>query len=122
MKKSNFVSMILGTVGGIFFALGMCMCLLPQWDAAAPGVAFGAVGAVILIAMLIIRRRMEGKEPIKLNAKTVGGIVIGIIGALLLGLGMCMTMIWNHLIFGIIVGLIGIIALLCLIPYVKGLK
>lgn len=25
MKKSTFVAMILGTIGGILFALGMCM-------------------------------------------------------------------------------------------------
>ena len=29
MKKENFVSLILGTVGGILFALGMCMCWGP---------------------------------------------------------------------------------------------
>lgn len=32
MKKSNFVAMILGTIGTVFFALGMCMSLLPEWD------------------------------------------------------------------------------------------
>ena len=30
MQKKNFVSLILGTVGGILFAIGMCMCLLPE--------------------------------------------------------------------------------------------
>lgn len=30
MKKSNFVAMILGTIGGIFTALGMCMVMLPD--------------------------------------------------------------------------------------------
>lgn len=29
MKKSNFVAMVMGTVGGILFALGMCMGLIP---------------------------------------------------------------------------------------------
>lgn len=28
MKKSNFAALILGTISGIFFALGMCMALL----------------------------------------------------------------------------------------------
>ena len=28
MKKSNFVALILGTIGTVFFALGMCMALL----------------------------------------------------------------------------------------------
>ena len=33
MKKSSFVAMILGTIGGILFALGMCMALIPEWNA-----------------------------------------------------------------------------------------
>ena len=31
MKKSNFVALTLGTVGCVFFALGMCMCLIQEW-------------------------------------------------------------------------------------------
>lgn len=30
MKKSNFVALILGTVGIVFFALGMCMALVEE--------------------------------------------------------------------------------------------
>ena len=29
MKKSSFVAMMLGTVSGVLFSLGMCMALLP---------------------------------------------------------------------------------------------
>lgn len=122
MKKKNFVSMIMGTVGGILFAIGMCMCLLPQWNAFNQGIVMGAVGAVILLAMLIVRRRMEGKPAVKLNGKAVGTILFGIVGALALGVGMCMVMVWNMLIQGILVGLVGIVLLLCLIPIVKGLE
>ena len=99
MKKKNFVSMIMGTVGGILFAIGMCMCLLPQWNAFNQGIVMGAAGAVILLAMLIVRRRMEGKPAVKLT------ILFGIVGALALGVGMCMVMVWNMLIQGILVGL-----------------
>lgn len=49
MKKKNFVSLLFGTVGGILFALGMCMCLLPEWGAFTPGVVIAAVGAVVLL-------------------------------------------------------------------------
>ena len=122
MKKKNFVSMIMGTVGGILFAIGMCMCLLPQWNAFNQGIVMGAAGAVILLAMLIVRRRMEGKPAVKLNGKAVGTIFFGIVGALALGVGMCMVMVWNMLIQGILVGLVGIVLLLCLIPIVKGLE
>ena len=39
MKKSSFVAMILGTSGGILVALGMCMALIPEWNAFKPGIA-----------------------------------------------------------------------------------
>ena len=41
MKKSNFDAMILGTIGGILFALGMCMALIPEWNAFRQGVVMG---------------------------------------------------------------------------------
>lgn len=123
MKKKNFVSMIMGTIGGILFAIGMCMCLLPAWGAFTQGVVIACVGAVVLAAMLIVRRRMEGKPAIELNAKAIGTVALGIVGALIMGVGMCMTMVWQGLMIpGIIVGVVGIVLLMCLIPIVKGIK
>ena len=122
MQKKNFVSMLLGTVGGILFAIGMCMCLLPEWGVFTQGIIIGAVGAVVLLAMLIVRRKMEGKPAVRLNGKAVGSVLLGVIGALVLGVGMCMVMIWSMMIPDILVGIVGIILLLCLIPLVKGLK
>ena len=122
MKKKNFVSMILSAAGGILFAMGMCMCLLPEWNVFNPGVAMGAVGVVILLVMLIVRRKMEGKPAIHFSGRTLGSVLLGIVGALGLGGGMCMTMVWNILIPGMLVGIVGIMLLLCLIPAVKGLR
>lgn len=122
MKKSTFVAIILGTIGGILFALGMCMALIPEWDAFRPGVIMGVIGAVVLLIMVLVWRKMENKEPIKLSGKTIGATLIGIVGALLLGVGMCLTMVWSHMVAGIVIGIVGIIVLLCLIPFIKGLK
>lgn len=122
MKKKNFVTLIMSTVGGILFALGMCMCLLPEWNVFTQGVVIAAVGAVILLAMIIVRRRMEDKPAVKLNGKAIGTVIFGIFGALVLGVGMCLTMVWGMMAPGIIIGIVGIILLLCLIPIVKGLK
>ena len=122
MSKKNFVSLILGTIGGILFALGMCMAMLPEWGAFTQGIIVGCIGAVILIALVLIRRKMEGKPVIvKLSGKTVGTVILGVVGALVLGAGMCMVMIWEVMIPGIIVGIVGIVLLLCLIPLVKGI-
>ena len=122
MKKSTFVAMILGTIGGILFALGMCMALIPEWNAFKPGVILGVIGAVVLLIMALVWRKMEHKAPIQVSGKTIGASLIGIIGALLLGVGMCLTMVWSHMVVGIIIGVVGIVVLLCLIPFVKGLK
>ncbi|MCM1087625.1 MAG: hypothetical protein NC419_05670 [Muribaculaceae bacterium] len=122
MKKSTFVAMILGIVGGILFALGMCMALIPEWNAFGPGVIMGVIGAVVLLIMVIVWRKMENKAPIKLSGKTIGATLIGIFGALLFGVGMCLIMVWSNMIAGIIVGIAGIVVLLCLIPFIKGLK
>lgn len=67
MKKENFVSLILGTIGVMFFALGMCMCLISEWNAFQQGIITGAIGLVVLFIMLIVRRKMQGKNrnPIK---------------------------------------------------------
>ena len=122
MKKSTFVAMILGTIGGILFALGMCMALIPEWNAFETGVIMGVIGAVVLLVMVIIWRKMENKGTIKPSGKTIGVTLIGIIGALLFGVGMCLTMVWSNMVLGIIVGIAGIVVLLCLIPFIKGLK
>ena len=122
MKKSNFVALTLGTIGVVCFALGMCMALLPEWGMFQQGIVCGVIGLVILLITAAVWRKMEGKAPIKLNAKTIEAVAVGVLGALLLGVGMCMSMVFGKMVLGIAVGLVGIVVLLFLIPLVKGLK
>ena len=123
MKKENFITLVMGTVGGLLFALGMCMALLPEWNAFTPGVICGAVGAAVLLVMVLIRRRMLGKEPVKISGKTVGIVLYAVFATLVFGAGMCMTMVWDSLlVWGIVIGIVGIVLLLGLIPLCKGLK
>ena len=122
MKKSSFTAMILGTIGGIFTSLGICMCLLPEWNAFKPGVIMGCTGIAVLLIMVIVWRKMTNKESVRPGGKTILSIFIGVLGALVLGVGMCLVMVWSNLVPGIIVGLVGILILLSLIPLVKGLK
>lgn len=123
MKKSRFISMIMGTIGGILFSIGMCMCLIAEWNAFNEGIAVTCIGSIALIFMVILRGKMEGKPSIKLSAKTIGIIILGSIGVLTLGTGLCMTILWSNLIVpGIIVGVIGIILLICLVITYKGVS
>lgn len=116
MKKENFVTLMMSVIGGLIFGLGMCMALLPEWNAFTPGVVCGVIGAVILIAMIIVRRKMINAAPIEINGKTIGTIIYGIFSTIVFGVGMCMTMVWSNLMIpGIVVGIVGIALLLGLI-------
>ncbi len=122
MKKSSFAALVLGIISCMMFSIGMCMALLPEWNAFTEGIIFGSVGIVLGLITLFVWRKMEKKAPIKVSGKGVLAIVIGIIGALLLGVGMCFCMVWGKMAVGIIVGIAGIAALLSLIPIVNGFK
>lgn len=122
MKKSSFVAMMLGTVSVVLFALGMCMALIPEWNAFRPGIIFGCVGLFLALVTFIVWRRMEHKAPIRISGKTVFTVIVGVVGALALGVGMCFSMVWGKMVIGVVIGLIGIVILLCLIPLTKGIK
>lgn len=122
MKKSSFVALLLGTVSGMLFALGMCMALIPAWNAFQPGVIFGCVGLVLTLVTVVIWRKMAGKAPIHISGKLILTVLVGIIGALALGVGMCFCMVWNQMVPGILIGMVGIVVLLCLIPLTKGIQ
>ena len=122
MKKSSFVALVMGTVSGVLFALGMCMALLPEWEAFREGVIMGAVGIVLGIVTAIVWCKMEKKKLPKLNGKNVLRIVYAIVAALVLGVGMCMCLVWEQIIWGTLVGLLGMVMLIFFIPMVKGIK
>ena len=122
MKKSSFVALIMGTVSGVLFALGMCMALLPEWNAFTEGVIFGGIGLILGVSTLLVWRRMENKKLPKMNGKNVLRTVYGVVSALIFGLGMCMCLVWHQIVWGTLVGLLGIILLIALIPMIKGIK
>ena len=122
MKKNHFITLVIGVVAGLIFSLGMCMCLLPEWNSFTLGVVLTAIGGVALAAMGIIALIKNNKERQPINWKMIGKIGFGVIAALILGLGMCMIMVWNLMLWGIIVGIVGLVMLLFLIPMFLGLK
>lgn len=123
MTKKNFMFLVLTVVGGLLFALGMCMCLLPEWNAFKPGVVVTALGALVLLALALVRWIMAGKPVAKVNWKAVGKTAYCVVSVLVLGTGMCMIMAFENLMIpGILVGVVGIVLLLGMIPVIKGLK
>ena len=122
MKKSSFVALLMGTVSGVLFALGMCMALLPEWNAFMEGVILGGIGVILSVVTLIVWCRMEHKKLPKLNGKNVFRVLYAVVAVLVLGAGMCLCLVWEQFVWGTLTGLFGIVMLIALIPMIKGIK
>ena len=120
MKKETLLELILGTIGGLVFAIGMCMCLIPEWDLFKAGVVVAILGFIVLLCIIPVYRK---NHPKKAHAPINWGIVftwiIGIVGALIMGFGMSKVMVGDpsktDLLIGIITGIVGL--LICVFNY-----
>lgn len=120
MKKETLLEIILGTIGGLIFAIGMCMCLLPEWDLFTPGVVVSIIGFIILLCIIPVYRKDHPKkksEPV--NYGIVLTFIVGIVGSLIMGFGMSKVLVegagQNDMIVGIITGVVGLI--ICVLNY-----
>lgn len=120
MKKETLLEIILGTIGGLIFAFGMCMCLIPEWNLFKTGVVIAIIGFIILLCIIpIYRTNHPKKKNDPINWKIVFAWIIGIIGALIMGFGMSKVMAGDpnkvDMIVGIITGIIGLVV--CVLDY-----
>ena len=122
MKKSSYFALVMGTVSGVLFSLGMCMALVEEWAMLKQGVIIGGAGLVLGLVTLLVWRKMEHKEPIKVSGKLVGKVLLGVLAALVLGIGLSLCLVLENYVLGTVIGLVGIVLLLGFIPLVKGLK
>lgn len=130
MKKETLLEIILGTIGGLVFAIGMCMCLIPEWDLFKVGIIVSIIGFIILLCIIPVYR---SNHPQKVHKKVNWGIVltwiIGVAGSLILGFGMSRIMVGDpsktDLIMGISTGIVGLLICVFNYPiysYIKGNK
>ena len=121
MKKETLLQIIRGTIGGLVFAIGMCMCLLPEWDLFTIGIIVTIIGLIILLCIIPIYRKEHPKKVN--NKKTDWGLVltwtIGVVGALIMGFGMSKIMVGSpkktDMIIGMITGVVGLLT--CVLNY-----
>lgn len=131
MKKETLLEIILGTIGGLIFAIGMCMCLITEWNLLMSGIVVTLIGFIILLCIIPVYRKSHPKkkrtDPI--NWGIVATWIIGVVGALVMGYGMSKVMVGEStktdMIIGIITGIIGLIVCVLNYPiysYIKGNK
>lgn len=120
MKKETLLEIVLGTIGGLVFAIGMCMCLIPEWDLFKIGCVVTTIGFIILLCIIpVYRNNHPKKQHNKINFGIVFAWIIGTIGALVMGFGMSKIMVGDpsksDMLIGIITGAIGLIV--CVLDY-----
>lgn len=128
MKKETLLEIILGTIGGLIFAIGMCMCLIPEWNMFRTGVVVAIIGFIILLGIIPVHRK---SHPRKQRGPIDWGLVatwtIGVIGSLIMGFGMSRIMVGeastSDMIVGLITGVVGLVICVLNYPiyaYIKG--
>ena len=131
MKKETLLEIILGNIGGLIFAIGMCMGLIPEWDMLKEGIIVGIIGFIILLCIIPIYRKNHPKTKVKkqIDWGIVATWIIGVIGALVMGYGMSRVMVGeatkSDMIIGLITGVVGLIVCVLNYPiysYIKGNK
>ena len=120
MRKETLLEIILGTIGGIVFAIGMCMCLISEWNVFIPGIMVSIIGFIVLLCIIPIYR---SSHPKKKHGAINWGIVltwiIGLVGSLIMGFGMSKIMVEtaseSDMIVGLVTGIIGLV--ICVLNY-----
>lgn len=117
MKKETLIEIILGTIGGLIFSLGMCMALVEEWNTLIIGIIFGVIGFIILLSIIpVYRKSHPKKEKMMIDRGLIATLSIGIIGSLILGFGMSMILKDDpNMILGMPFGIIGL--LICVLNY-----
>ena len=130
MKKETLLEIILGTIGGLVFAIGMCMCLIPEWNMLKAGVVVSIIGFIILLAIIPVYKKSHPKKEHKpINWGIVLTWSIGVVGSLIMGFGMSKIMVGNastsDMVVGLITGVVGLVICVLNYPiyaYIKGNK
>lgn len=122
MKKETLLEIILGTIGGLVFAIGMCMCLILEWNMFKIGVAVSIIGFIILLGIIPVYKGSHPKkirENITINWGIVLTWIVGVVGALTMGFGMSKIMVGSastsDMVIGLITGIVGLV--ICVLNY-----
>ena len=121
MKKRDFIVLIAYTVSLLVLALGMCLYTLPEWGMPSLGMPLSILGLVLVVVSWILQRRLSGKGAPNLDLKLTAKVLYCVFALLVFGGGFALVTAGNF-VLGVILGFIGIILIIGIIPVAVGLK
>lgn len=116
MKKRDFIVLIAYTVSLLVLALGMCLYTLPEW-----GMPLSILGLVLVVVSWILQRRLSGKGAPNLDLKLTAKVIYCVFALLVFSGGFALVTAGNF-VLGVILGFIGLILIIGIIPVAVGLK
>lgn len=121
MKKSHFILLIVYTISLLILALGICTYTVPEWHLQVIGLPVSILGLVLVTLSWIIQRRLSDKGAVKVNLELTAKVTYIVLALLTFGGGFAFVTS-GQLLIGVILGLIGLLLLIGIIPVTVGLK
>lgn len=109
------------TVSLLVLALGMCLYTLPEWGMPSLGMPLSILGLVLVVVSWILQRRLSGKGAPNLDLKLTAKVLYCVFALLVFGGGFALVTAGNFAL-GVILGFIGLILIIGIIPVAVGLK
>lgn len=120
MKKETLIEIILANIGGSFFAMGICMILMREWNLLYEGIAIMTLGLFNLIMIIPVRRRTNNGNGIIWKTLLIRFIMI--IAAVFISLGISQMIAKKNMILGLVIWIIGLIVSLLSFPVFEFIK
>ncbi|HEM6045947.1 TPA: hypothetical protein U2C66_000293 [Streptococcus suis] len=121
MKKRDFISSIAYTVSLLVLALGMCFYTLPEWEMTTLGMPLSVAGLLLLALSWVLQRKLAGKGGPKFDWKQIVKVIYCVFALLVFGGGFALVTTGNF-VLGLVLGLVGLILVIGMIPVTVGLK
>ncbi|HEM3538793.1 hypothetical protein ACS6Y3_06265 [Streptococcus suis] len=121
MKKRDFISLIAYTVSLLVLALGMCFYTLPEWEMTTLGMPLSVAGLLLLALSWVLQRKLAGKGAPKFDWKQIVKVIYCVFALLVFGGGFALVTTGNF-VLGLILGLVGLILVIGMIPVTVSLK
>lgn len=107
MKKETLIEIILANIGGLFLAMGLFMVFMNDWDLLNAGITATVFGTINLVALIFVRIKYDTAK-ISRRKSTLARFII-IIAAIAMGAGASQMISNKHMIFGLVIWILGII-------------
>ena len=107
MKKGTLIEIILANIGGLFFAIGLCLLCISGWNLFSFGIVLTLIGIFNLVAIIPLYKNLYKLEKMKWRKVFIRFVVFTI--ALIIGFGITQIISKQNIILGIVIWAVGLI-------------